>query len=157
MTWVKCYLIRDRNLSNLYLIENSNMAEWIKDFDELKKQNHCEFFPHHSTDLKDKCLNLVLKTFSTFFMQMIYRFTFRYTDWLGSWGPLSIDANTAQQVVAWANQLGLKLNTGKTRAMFFGSSRYVQRLNEINSPGISLKLQTIWFPLPVTLKVLGSC
>ena len=45
----------------------------------------------------------------------------------------------AQQVKAWADQLGLKLNAGKTQEIFFGPSGYVQRLRAMNLPGVRLE------------------
>ena len=62
--------------------------------------------------------------------------------------------NAVQQVTAWADQLGLKLNARKTQAIFFGSSGYVQRLRSMNLPGVSLQPGTM-VPFASTVKSLG--
>ena len=62
--------------------------------------------------------------------------------------------NAAQQVTAWADQLGLKLDAGKTQAIFFGSSGYIQRLRSMDLPGVSLKPGTM-LPFASDVKSLG--
>ena len=61
--------------------------------------------------------------------------------------------NAAQQVAAWADQLSLKLGAGKTQAIFFGSSGYVQRLRAMNLPGVSLQPETM---VPFDRKLIQS-
>ena len=62
--------------------------------------------------------------------------------------------NAARQVSAWAYQIGLKLNAGKTQAIIFGTSGYVQRLRAMDLPRVSLAQGTT-IPFVSKLKSLG--
>ena len=62
--------------------------------------------------------------------------------------------NAAQLVAAWADQLGIKLNSRKMQAIFFGSSGYVQRRRAMNLPGVSLKPGSM-VPFASSVKSLG--
>ena len=52
----------------------------------------------------------------------------------------SIDtmSHIAKKVSCWANSVSLRLNQDKTKAIFFGTSKLVDRINKQNYPGIDL-------------------
>ena len=52
---------------------------------------------------------------------------------------LSRLSEAARQVAEWAERSGLRLNTGKTKAIFFGSKRKVNDLNSMCLPGIEMQ------------------
>ena len=45
----------------------------------------------------------------------------------------------AKQVTEWAGNSGLRLNAAKTKAIFFGSKKRVNRINEIGLPGVAMQ------------------
>ena len=47
-------------------------------------------------------------------------------------------SKTARNVSDWAKDICLRLNQGKTKAIYFGTSTFVNRLNRLNLPGIDL-------------------
>ena len=47
-------------------------------------------------------------------------------------------SETARRVSDWAEDICLRLNQGKTKAIYFGTSTFVNRLNRLNLPGIDL-------------------
>ena len=105
---------------------------------------------------------LTSTTFLTFFTLTICRYPAddcRYPDDvqlpIGSvLEGLALLSLAAQQVKSWAEQLSLKLNAGKIRAIFFGSSGYVQRLRVMNLPGVCLEAG-ITIPFVNEVKSLG--
>ena len=54
----------------------------------------------------------------------------------------------------WAAESGLRLNQGKTQAIFFASKRMITRINKLQLPGIALGSGVV-APLAETVKSLG--
>ena len=51
---------------------------------------------------------------------------------------LELLSSTARRVSAWADNLSLRLNPGKTKAIYFGSSTFVDRSNKCNYRGVNM-------------------
>ena len=49
---------------------------------------------------------------------------------------LEVLSQAGKRVTTWAENAGLNSNVNKTQAIFFGSSRYVQRLQAMKLPGV---------------------
>ena len=60
----------------------------------------------------------------------------------------------ARKVSDWADRSGLRLNAGKTKAIFFGSRTKVNELVVMQMPGIELKPGSS-FGFATRLRVLG--
>ena len=71
--------------------------------------------------------------------------TYKYTSRcrLTRFMTVLIDYQRLGNVTAWAHGAGLTINVRKTQAIFFGSSRYVQRLKALDLPGVTLGPKTV--------------
>ena len=72
-----------------------------------------------------------------------------YTDDLQIYTDTTVDivsegitrlSNAARQVSEWAGRSGLRLNAGKTKAIFFGSESKVNTMNVMGLPGIEMQV-----------------
>ena len=61
---------------------------------------------------------------------------------------------TARRVSAWAESVALRLNHEKTKAIFFGTGTFVDRLNSLNYPGVDMG-NGITIPFEKEVKSLG--
>ena len=60
----------------------------------------------------------------------------------------------AENVSDWAHNISLKLNPDKTKAIYFGSTDFVDKLNKLNYPGVPMSKNNL-VPFVKEIKSLG--
>ena len=60
----------------------------------------------------------------------------------------------ARKISTWANKVSLRLNPDKTKAIYFGSSTFIDRLDKLNLPGVNVS-EGVVVPFVNEVKSLG--